>query len=90
MSSGWNYVGSAEAALEQALGEQTFGDASQTLARAQAMATLASVEQARIANLIAWKQLQATRATGRDGGVDLLPLGSDDIGDEIEQGLGIA
>lgn len=89
------WEGEARAAFDQALGnaskDATFGDPGFWLQRAQIAATLAGVEQARLANLIAWKQLQATRLASADQGIGLLPLGgSDAIADEIEQGLGIA
>lgn len=87
-----HWEGEARAAFDQGLASLPrgdFGDASFWTQRAQVAATLAGAEQARIANLIAWKQLAATRAATHDLGVDLMPLG-DTVSDTIERGLGIA
>lgn len=69
-------------ALDDAARQASF-DVEQYLARAQVYATLAGVEQARIANLIAWKQLrQSAPATALAPGGDLITV-------EIERALGI-
>lgn len=84
--------GEALAAYDQGLAsipDGEWGSPDFWISRAQAAAAIASAEQARIANLIAWKQLQATRSSSRDLGVDLMPL-ADPITDTIEEGLGIA
>jgi hypothetical protein len=70
------WIGEAQAAFDQAL--TTAGDRDATpgpdfwVARAQAAAAIASAEQTRIANLIAWKALQTAREAR---GIDALPLG---------------
>lgn len=89
-----HWAGEAQAAFDQSLAnmpqDAAFAQPELWLARAQAAATLAGVEQARIANLIAWKQLQATRQASADAGVGLMPLdAADAITVAIEQGLGI-
>lgn len=88
-----HWAGEAQAALDQsleAIPKGEWGSPEFWAARASAAATLASVEQARIANLIAWKQLQATRQASADAGVGLMPLdAADAITVAIEQGLGI-
>lgn len=89
-----HWLGEAEAAFDQALTnapeDAAFAAPDFWLQRAQIAAQIAAAEQARIGNLIAWKQLQATRATGADQGVGMLALGSADaIADEIEHALGI-
>jgi hypothetical protein len=88
--SGRTWIGEARAAFDQAL--TTAGDRDATpgpdfwVARAQAAAAIAAAEQARIANLIAWKALQTAREAR---GIDALPLGGDEITEQIEEGLGL-
>jgi len=88
-----NWIGEAEAAFDQSLSALRDGDWGSPefwAARANAAASIASAEQARIANLIAWKQLQASRAATADAGVGLIPLGgTDGISAEIEHALGM-
>lgn len=85
------WVGEALAAYDQSLAEAGQQAASPPVdfwvSRAQAAAAIASAQQARIANLIAWKQLQTTRESR---GISALPAGADDIDRQIEEGLGIA
>jgi hypothetical protein len=83
-------VASARVALLDALAQGSYGDPGLMLQRAHVFATLASVEQARVSNLIAWKQLQTTRQASADQGVGIPALGSGDaVADEIERALGI-
>lgn len=89
------WIGEARAAFDQslaALPSGDFGDPAYWLQRTQAAAAIAAAEQAHIANLIAWKQLAATRQAAQDQGVGMLPLGDrgDAVTVEIEHGLGIA
>jgi hypothetical protein len=93
---GRTWIGEAKAAFDQAYTqvassrEDTVPPAEFWLQRAQAAAAIESAEQARIANLIAWKQLQATRQSSADAGVAMLPLGSpDDATVEIERAIGL-
>ena len=76
------WAGEARAAFDQALAnapkDAAFGEAGFWLQRAQIAATLAGVEQARLANLIAWKQFQAMRLAAADQGAGMLPLGGAD------------
>lgn len=83
------YVAAAQIAIDDAAAAQDGYNVDQQLARAQAYATLASVEQSRAANLIAWKQLQVARSGTRDNGISPLPLSGDEITAEIERLLGI-
>lgn len=87
------WEGEAQAAFDQALDalpQGDFGSPDFWISRAQAAATLASAQQAKAANLIAWKQLQATRQSTRDFGADLMPLASaDSVAAEIEEVLGL-
>lgn len=88
------WVGEALAAFDQAIvtagNRDEHPDAGFWVSRAQAAAAIASAEQARAANLIAWKQLQVSRSATQDGGIDLMPSGGDVISDEIERLLGLA
>jgi hypothetical protein len=89
-----HWIGEAQAAFDQALAnapqDAAFAEPEFWLQRAQVAAQIEAAHQARIANLIAWKQLQATRAASQDQGVGMLPLGGGDaIADEIERSLGI-
>jgi hypothetical protein len=82
------WIGEAHAAFDQAATEAGMRrqqpEPDFWVARASAAATLASAEQARIGNLIAWKQLRQSAPTSA------LPGGGDAIADEIEAALGIA
>lgn len=81
-----HWLGEAIAAHDESLArlpEGDFGDPGFWLQRAQVAAQIASAEQARIGNLIAWKQLRQTAsatALGNSG---------DAISDEIEEVLGL-
>lgn len=86
---GRTWIGEAKAAFDEAVTEAGMRrDFTATpefwVARAQAATALASAEQARIGNLIAWKQLRQSAPTSA------LPGGGDAIADEIEATLGIA
>jgi hypothetical protein len=81
------WIGEAYAAFDQGLTEQAgrdgFPDPSFWISRAQAAASIEQARQARIGNLIAWKQLrQSAPATALASGGDLLTA-------EIEAALGI-
>lgn len=90
MSDARFWVGEALAAYDQSLvmagnrDKAAFDDA-YWLQRAQVAASIAQAEQARIANLIAWKQLRQTAAASTSS----LPNAGDAISDEIETVLGI-
>jgi hypothetical protein len=58
------------------------------VSRAQAAAAIASAEQARIGNLIAWKALQTQLGAGH--GLESLPTDGDEISAQIRAGLGLA
>lgn len=79
------YREAAVIALADAARTQDGFDVGQQLARAQVYATLASAEQSRLANLIAWKQLRQTQSAS----TSTLPNAGDAISDEIEDALGI-
>lgn len=85
---GRTWIGEARAAFDQAVTEAGMRRQQPTpdfwVARASAAAALASAEQARIGNLIAWKQLRQSAPASA------LPGGGDAIADEIEATLGIA
>lgn len=96
------WIGEAKAAFDQSVTEATAAydrarerpdedvdepDFRFWVSRAQAAAAIASAEQARIANLIAWKALQTQRQSGPDNGIDLLDLGGDEITQQIQEGL---
>jgi hypothetical protein len=84
--SGRHWTGEALAAFDQALGQiEGFGTPELWLQRAQVAAQIASAEQARIANLIAWKALRQAASTSPSS----LPNAGDAIADEIEASLGI-
>lgn len=82
------WVGEAKAAFDQAVTEagsrKDFPSPDFWVARAQAAAAIASAEQVRISNLIAWKDLQASRSTSGPGGI-----GIDAVEEQIEEGLGL-
>lgn len=81
-----HWLGEAIAAHDESLArlpEGDFGDPGFWLQRAQVAATIASAEQARIGNLIAWKQLRQTASSTALGN------SGDAISDEIEEILGI-
>lgn len=86
------WVGEAKAAFDQALNEAGNRDGFPSpdfwVSRAQAAAAIAAAEQAHIANLIAWKALQAARAGSST--VSLTAGGGDAVTERIEEGLGIA
>jgi hypothetical protein len=88
-----NYTGSAVAALDQALNaDGTMLSRSDGIARANVFALLAIAEQARITNLIAYKQLHTGRKQRRnkrtdDWEVDDLPVSVDFLTVAIENGL---
>lgn len=88
-----HWIGEAQAAFDESLAripDGEWGSPDYWVARATAAATIASAEQARIANVIAWKQLHATRQASAEGGVGMLPIGTDDVDVEIEAAIGIA
>jgi hypothetical protein len=85
------WAGEAKAAYDQSVVEagqhEGFPSPDFWVARAQAAAAIEAAEQARIGNLIAWKQLQTAREAR---GIDALPAAADEIDQQIEEGLGIA
>jgi hypothetical protein len=85
--SGRTWIGEALAAFDQSLGslpqDGTFPPSEFWLQRAGVAASIAQAEQARIANLIAWKQLRQTQPA------TALPGAGDAITAEIEDTLGI-
>jgi hypothetical protein len=87
-----NYVTSAHSALRSIEGTQPTEVSIAGATTAQALATLALVEQQRIANLIAYKQLHTAREmsqTERGWHLDDLDVGRDNLTDEIEAALGL-
>jgi hypothetical protein len=85
---GRTWIGEALAAFDQAVTEAGMSrDFSATpdfwVSRAAAAAAIASAEQQRVANLIAWKQLRQSATTSA------LPSAGDSISEEIESALGI-
>jgi hypothetical protein len=81
------WIGEAQAAFDQALteagGSPDFPSPDFWVGRAQAAAAIASAEQARVANLIAWKALRQSASTSA------LPSSGDAIAEQIEAALGI-
>jgi len=83
-----DHVDEARACIEHAA--KTGSEAASTAAIAHA--TLALVEQQRIANLIAYKQLHTAREmsqTERGWHLDDLDVARDNLTDDIEAGLGL-
>lgn len=86
------WAGEAKAAYDQSVNEAGMQRDFQPtpdfwVARAQAAAAIESAQQARIGNLIAWKQMQTAREAR---GIDALAMAVDEIDQQIEEGLGIA
>jgi hypothetical protein len=82
------WANEARAAFDQGL--QTAGEfpsADFWVARASAAAAIESAEQATIANLLQWQALQVAR---QGQGIDMLPIGGDEVTTRIEKGLGLA